>query len=161
MPDVKGRIDAIKKRLITHIEAAMYNTGMVTPNWDKVKTTDLKYRLPVISVRVNNLTDNEAAYGRLISGSSKGHMRHYYFNAHIIASACKEVGEADEARYAHQHADAILSYYRSLRKSTTERSISGIWDFSDMQARESSMNSDALVRVIIDGVVEVQYLDSP
>lgn len=156
----KGRTEPIKKRLIQLIETGLSNLGTVTGNYDNLD--DLlrpTTTLPLVTVKVT-ITDRDVVFGRQMSTTKKGHLRYYYFSAHIIGSACTEDNESSY-KYVHINADDIGDYLRGRRFNSTEYGTYGITDILDLTARESPFNSDTLRRMILDGTIEVEYLDDP
>lgn len=158
MSDSKGRTEAIKKRLIQWIQAAMNNIGNVTPDWDKLYGYYLSGGLPAVSLKVE-VADVDVAYGRRIFGNNKGRYANYYISMHVLASACNEAGESDY-RYAHLHADDIIDYFYSKKGNATERTDYGITDVLELRQREASISARELRRVVIEGTIEGEKLDA-
>ena len=158
MSDPVGEFENVSKRLKTLIENGIGNIGTVTLEWDETNLVDITDRDPLVSVRITNVTDEEAAFGRYLTTTKTGGMATYYFNAHIVASACNESNESTY-RYANQHADDIKKYLKGRKQHATEITTYGIWDFVDLTARQSPLGSYKLRRVILEGAVEVEILD--
>jgi len=112
----------------------------------------------VVSIRIENVTDEDVAYGRYLTSTAKGSMEHYYFSCHIIASACAE-SSYSKYRYANQHADDIKTYLKGKKMDDTEISTYGIWDFEDIRIRQAEIDADNLRRTILEGEILVEYLD--
>ncbi len=159
MADPKGKIECIKKRLITHIEDAMNHIGVVTGEWETMKSYIAAGHLPIVTVRVDPVNINDMVFGRLIKSDTLGSTATYNFSAHIIASACNETNESSY-RYANQHADDIIDYLNGKRNNATERSTYGIEDISDMIPRESPIDVRNCRRVIVEGQILVSRPDA-
>jgi hypothetical protein len=160
MSDPKGEIENISKRLKTFIENGIGNIGTVTLEWDETNLTDITDRDPLVSVRVTNVVDEDVAFGRYMTTTNLGSMATYYFTAHIVASACAESGESTY-RYVNQHADDIKKYLKGRKHHATEIGTYGIWDFIDLNVRQSPLGAYKIRRNILEGAIEVEVLDNP
>ena len=138
MVDAVGRLESLKKRLITLIDTAVSSNPYfchTTGEWSDIPRQ--MTHLPLVTVRLGTSIPADEHYGLLLSSDNqetiKGRFEYVPFTAHVFASACKESGE-EEIRYAHQVSDAIIDYLEQRRFAQTAYEIH---DIDDMTQRES------------------------
>ena len=149
-----GRLDPIKKHLISLIESAD-PTIHAYPDWRmNIKHTR---NFPIATVRIMDAMITDETYGRKFTSTEEGSIGIYRFSIHVFASNCKVSGEA-KAKYALESADKILTYLKQNRRNTTY----GIYDISDLSARESEVANAPfnISRVIIEGNIWAKRPDS-
>lgn len=153
MTDI-GRIDPIKKHLLTMIENAD-PTIHAYPDW-RMNITRIR-NFPIATVRIMDAMMTDEVYGRKFTSSEEGSIGAYRFSIHVFASNCK-VGNEAKAKYALESADKIITYLKQNRRNSTY----GIYDISDISARESEPANAPfnISRVIIEGNIWAKRPDS-
>jgi len=150
MPDVAGRIEAIKKRLMTLIQnsSTWLDSNNVSAEQDKVGSYLMGKYLPFVTIRFGPTTETHV-YGRQIISGTGGRYVDIPFSIHLFQSACTASGEARE-RYAHQIADEIIDYLDSKRNDEMSNNIIDIYN---LRMREAPVRGAGVktVRIIIEG----------
>jgi hypothetical protein len=153
-----GRANPVKTKLISLIKSADPSltdivisgttTSHVIPEW-KQSIAEIRV-FPHITVRIPNLDTDDVFLGRVRTSGSENESSEVQmeFTAHVLCSNCTVSGEA-KGKYALELADKIISY---LKKNKSD-SATGIYDITNLKARESDVGPFNMSRVIVEGII--------
>lgn len=159
MSDPAGRIEAIKKRLITLIQNSneFLTSDSVSAEHDSVDAYVLGDNLPFAVVRFGPSSQIDV-YGRQMPSGTGGRMIVQPFTIYLFHSACAESGESRH-RYIHQINDDVVDYLDSRRSSEEDDNIIDIYGLRSREVPTQRSRRN-LVRMIIDGNLLVLRQDT-
>lgn len=148
MPDTAGRMEAIKKRLITliHSSSTWLDSNKVTGDQDVVKTYIRGRNFPFCTVRFAPSFQIDVI-GRRTPNAGK-YINHP-FQIHLFHSACSETGH-ERYTYIREICNDIMDYLEQNRGAEQSNNIIDIYG---LYARESKLVgvTNKVLRMIING----------
>jgi hypothetical protein len=164
MPEIRGRFNPVKERLMTLISEAdgalQPKATHISGNW-KRPVTDFEH-IPLVTVRCTPIDVDDAVYGRVFEEEAmvrkKGSITVFSWSAFIHTSACTDAGE-QRGKHAQDLADRIIDH---LINVSQEQSAYGIEDIFDVSYRESDVAKQpyALCRIIMTGRMLTKRYDA-
>lgn len=149
-----GRFNPLKDYLISLVKGAdpsltdIGTESHISPDW-RQNIGEIR-RLPHITVRFSDDDVNDEFYGRIRESGSTAESSEasITFSMHVFCSNCTVTGQA-KAKYAAELADRIVTH---LKKNPKYETL-GLYDISDLRARESDAGPFNVSRVIVEGVL--------